>query len=201
MHIDCKFYRLLTSDSIKGILSMMKIILGVIAFLLTTLVAMGAYLIYQNQFSTSKSPNNPPSPQITSSPKSTTPSPENSPSPFITLEITQNAIKTNVNGNNYQGLINYAADQVNVILQATECCGMQTPQEAVNQVSSYSEAGISFDFDQTNPTIVNLKDKNPELAGKFVGIAASEQLIAFGINEKNLIDELRMSVSWKLFNF
>lgn len=92
-------------------------------------------------------------------------------------------------------------DPVNLILQATECCGPRTPDEAVNQMS-YINEGIPFDFNQESETTKSLKAKNPELAEKYIGISTgTEHLIAFGINNQNKISDIRISVSWKLFNY
>lgn len=92
------------------------------------------------------------------------------------------------------------ADPLQVILQATECCGPKTPQEAVDQMT-YIDEGVPFNFDQNNETIKNLKAKNQELEGRFIGISqAKEHLVAFGLDNENKIADIRLSVSWKLFN-
>ena len=98
-------------------------------------------------------------------------------------------------------MASYMTNPVHVILQATECCGEQTPDEAIAQ-ASYVEPGVPFNFDQGNETIKNLKAKNPELAGTFIGISQNmEHLIAFTTNSQNKITQIRFSVSWKLFTY
>src|SRR3990167_9463229 len=116
------------------------------------------------------------------------------------FELQEN-IKASVNSSNTQAMATYMTNPVQVILQATECCGEQTPDEAVTQ-ASYVEPGVPFNFDQQNETIKNLKTKNPELANTFVGISQNlEHLIAFTTNNQNKISQIRFSVSWKLFAY
>jgi len=119
----------------------------------------------------------------------------------MTLSELQENIEASVNSKNTQAMATYMTNPVSVILQATECCGEQTPDEAVAQLS-YVEPGIPFNFDQKNETIKNLKSKNPELAGTFVAISQNmEYLVAFTVNNQNKITQVRFAVSWKLFTY
>ena len=182
----------------------MKNLIIVLTVLVVILLGVAGYFIYQNQI-VIKQLTKVASPSLvpaTSEPQATTQaSPTSTPSPLLTLATTQNAIKTNINAKNYQGLTAYMANPVNVILQASECCGPRTPAEAVDQMS-YINTGVPFDFDQENSTIKNLKVKNPQLADKFIGISkASEYLVSFGINSDSKISDILMSVSYKLFNY
>lgn len=183
---------------------MSRNLLIVLVIILVFLLAGAAYLIFQNQKIIRQFENPSPSPVSTPLiPSTVNPSTPVSPSqvPILTLALTQNAIKTNINAKNYQGLIPYMTNPVSVTLQATECCGPKTPQEAISQLS-YLDEGIPFNFDQESDVIKNLKSKNPELANRFLGISINkEHLVAFTINSENKISEVRMAVSWKLFSY
>jgi len=171
--------------------------------LVSVLLAGAGYLIFQNQQLIGKltKQTTTPSPTATEPPTPPQLSPTQSPSPAFSLALTQNAIKTNINAKNYQGLTAYMTNPVNVILQASECCGPKTPAEAIDQMS-YINTGVPFDFDQQLSTIKNLKAKNPQLSDKFIGISmGSEYLVSFGINSENKISDILMSVSWKLFSY
>ena len=166
------------------------------------LAAAAGYLLFQNQKLTNQLTQTSPSP----TPKETVQKPQESPQstpsskPMTLLELQEN-IKASVNSKNTQAMASFMTNPVHVILQATECCGEQTPDEAVAQ-ASYVESGVPFNFDQQNETIKNLKAKNPELANTFVGISQNlEHLIAFTINNQNKITQVRFAVSWKLFTY
>ena len=188
-----------------------KSITAVLITLVVALTGAAGYLIYQNQKLTNKQiSSQTPSPIVSTdiSPSgknglaSPAPSPSQSASPFTpTLALTQNAIKTNVNSKNYQGLLPYmTTPKVFVTLQATECCGDKTPQEAIEQMS-YIDQGLPFDFNQDSTTIQNLKSKNPQLADKFIGTSTvNENMIAFGVDIENHISNIEMSASVKLYN-
>lgn len=181
---------------------MNKLLVTLISITVIALLAALGYFIFQNQQLIGQLSKNPvsvsPAPSPTPTPSASI---QPSPSGQITALLTQNAIKTNIAAKNYQGLIPYMTDPVEIILQATECCGPQTAQEAVDQMS-YIEDGVPFDFDQNTDSVKNLKAKNAELADKYIGISKSqEHLVAFGIDNSGRIADIRISVSWKLFSY
>ena len=181
----------------------MKKLLIALAIIATLILASAVgFLIFQNHKLINKLSQASPSP----SPQDTIQKPQESPqstpsSKPMTLFQLQENIKASVNSKNTQAMASFMTNPVHVILQATECCGEQTPDEAVAQ-ASYVEPGVPFNFDQQNETIKNLKAKNPELANTFVGISQNlEHLIAFTTNNQNKISQIRFSVSWKLFAY
>ncbi|MBI2594374.1 hypothetical protein HYW39_01625 [Candidatus Curtissbacteria bacterium] len=182
---------------------MNKNILYVLITLLVVTIALVGYLIFQNQKIARQLSSASPTP----TPVAISPSPEASPlsspspSPKLTLaEISEN-IRDGVNSRDFAALRTYMTNPVSVILQATECCGPKTPDEVVSQLS-YIEEGVPFNFNQTSDLVKSLKDKNPELSGKIIGISQSkEHLVAFGLNDQNRITDIRMSVSYKLFRY
>ena len=172
--------------------------LVLIVFLL--LVGLG-YFAYQNQKLVAEfAKQTEPTPTLTPSPSpQIAPSP--TPSPKLSLSALQENIKDGINSGNTQALASFMTDPVNVILQATECCGPKSPAEAVSQLA-YIKEGTPFDFSENSATVIALKNKNPELSDKFIGISKSgEHLVAFGINPDNRITDIRMAVSWKLFSY
>lgn len=172
--------------------------------ILTAVLLLGlGYFIFQNQKLIKQLTVTQSSPTLTisASPPTSSPSQLPSPSPTLTLIQLQENIADGVNSRNFAALATFMTNPVLVILQATECCGPQTPDEAVSQFS-YINDGIPFDFNQNQETIKNLKSKNTELANKYVGISKNaEHLVAFGITGSNRIGDVRFSVSWKLFAF
>lgn len=175
--------------------------------ILLVLILTGAgYLIFQNQKLIKQFAAQSPTPTPLSSPQvtpesSVSPSLSPSPSSKHTLLEVQENIEAAINTGNTQAIGTFATDPVSVILQATECCGPKTPDEAVSQLS-YVADGVPFNFNQNSDLVKNLKSKNPELSGKFIGLSQNkEHLVAFGLNAQNRITDIRMSVSWKLFSY
>ena len=181
---------------------MKKLLIVLVIIAAVILAAAAGYLLFQNQKLTNQLTQTSPSP----TPKETVQKPQESPQstpsskPMTLLELQEN-IKASVNSKNTQAMASFMTNPVHVILQATECCGEQTPDEAVAQ-ASYVDPGIPFNFDQENEIIKNLKAKNPELADTFLGVSQNmEHLIAFTLNNQNKIAQIRFSVSWKLFAY
>src|SRR3989344_7442588 len=181
---------------------MKRLLIALVIIAAVILATAAGYLLFQNQKLTNQLIQTSPSP----TPKETIQKPQESPQstpsskPMTLLELQEN-IKASVNSKNTQAMASFMTNPVHVILQATECCGEQTPDEAVVQ-ASYVEPGVPFNFDQQNETIKNLKAKNPELANTFVGISQNlEHLIAFTTNNQNKITQVRFAVSWKLFAY
>lgn len=182
--------------------AMNKYLIGGLTIIIIILLAGLGYFIFQNQKLAKRLASSPsPTVQPISSPQETPPTnSQPSPSAKLTfLEISEN-IKDGVNSRDFAALRTYMTDPITVILQATECCGPKTPDEAVSQMS-YIKEGVPFNFNQNSDLVKNLKAKNPELDAKFIGVSQDkEHLIAFGLNSQNRISDIRMSVSWKLFN-
>lgn len=184
---------------------MNKLLLALLVIIILILTAVSGYFIFQNQKLIKILGQASPSPFASQSPSIITGSPLSSPiispSPTISKTSLEENIKDATNSGNTAALATFMTNPVSVIIQASECCGPKTPDEAVSQLS-YINQGKPFDFNQNSPAITNIKAKNPELAGKFVGVSQfGEQLVAFGINTQSKISDIRMSISWKLFNY
>ena len=181
---------------------MKKLLIVLVIIAAVILTAAVGYLLFQNQKLANQLTQKSPLPSSAETVQKPQVSPQPTPSPkTITLFELQENIKASVNSKNTQAMASFMTNPIHVILQATECCGEQTPDEAVAQ-ASYVEPGVPFNFDQENETIKNLKAKNPELANTFVGISKNmEHLIAFTTNNQNKISQIRFAVSWKLFAY
>src|SRR3989344_224434 len=183
---------------------MSKNLTAILIILVLALLVGASYLILQNQqligqLTKQTSPTSSTNPEFqTSTQASLTPTP----SPILTLTLTQNAIKTNINAKNYQGLIPYmAGPKINLSLMSSECCEPMTPNEAAKQLS-YIDEGLPFDFNQESEVVKNLKSKNSQLVDTYIGVSKTqEQMIAFTIDNQNLISSIQLAISYKLYSF
>lgn len=180
-----------------------KIILSLLTLIVIALMVIGGYQIYKGQQNADSLPKPingtlpaQTSPASTASPLSqstTTPLAISSPS------LTENAIKTNVNASNFPGLTPYMTGSVLVTLEATECCGPQTPKEAVDHMS-YIKEGIPLNFDQEQEVVKKLKETVPDMTNTYIGISPTNENVAFfTIDNNNQISAILMAVTWKLY--
>lgn len=127
---------------------------------------------------------------------------ETSPTPGgSTREYVEEQIEAAVTSKNYAALEGYMADNVFVILEATECCGSLTKAEATQQLDYLNAATAPWNFDQTNETIKKLKTEDPTDYGPestYVGIASNEYVVAFKFDATNRINGVTMAVTYKL---
>lgn len=104
-----------------------------------------------------------------------------------------------ITSKNTQALEGYMADTVQVRLEATECCGPLTKQEAMMQLS-YIDPATGWNFDPTNPVIMDLAAAIPDHYGGdwIVGVASNEFVAAFKLNNQNKIEAYNLAVTYKI---
>lgn len=176
-----------------------------INFAVIALLALGlVYLVFQNdRIMDNIAPSTVERAEQSQSPQPSPEFPVQTPNPSpktLTLQDTQAAILDLTNDTAREPLKEYMAEQISVLLYATECCQPMSKTDAIEQID-YINEGLPITFDQNNTTIVNLKAKNPQLANTYIGISQTkEHSIAFTIDPAtNKITKIKMSVSWKLY--
>jgi len=126
--------------------------------------------------------------------KAPTPTPQKELSNDVSEQIIA-AIKSK----NTQALEGYTADMVSVRLEASSCCGLITKADAISQLS-YLDPATGWDFNPTNPILVNLATAVPDYYGSawIVGVASNEYVFSFKLNSGNKMDAYNISASYKL---
>lgn len=98
-----------------------------------------------------------------------------SPSPeSLTLTITQAKILEFSNTTNRNAFEKYFAKNVIVTIYSSDCCQPMSAAEAIKKLD-YINEGMPVTFDQNNTTIVNLKAKNEQLVGTYMGISQTKE--------------------------
>ena len=119
----------------------------------------------------------------------------------FTLDELKENIKAAVTVKNYQPFETYMADEVSVILEASECCGILSNEEAAHQMEYLFDAEEPWNFDQSNETIKKLKEVEPTKYGPesaYIGIASNEYTVSFKFNDANKIMAVTMAATYKL---
>lgn len=180
--------------------SMSKLLIAIATVVVIALLAALGYFIFQNQKLIKQLSPSPKPSQLTQSPQTQPQSPSAQVEKKLTRQDIEKQVEASLNSKNYQALSGYmTTPKVNFSLMSTECCEPMTPNEAASQMN-YIGGGEPFTFDQQNPTILNLKAKNPQLAQAFIGLSsAGEQLAAFTIDASNKISAIQLSISYKLY--
>lgn len=126
-----------------------------------------------------------------------------SPSPTMQVEsptaeneaIIENAIMTK----SYDDLVPLMADSVQYEIEASEGIPAGAPEDIVQNLTYLNTATSPWVFDQNDPTILEVKMQNPDEYGPlFIGISANDMMVAFGYDEMNKINLIKVAASYKL---
>lgn len=110
-------------------------------------------------------------------------------------------IEASVKSKNYAALEGYMANEVLVILYATECCGILSPQKATEQMTYLNNGTPPWDFSPSNPIAQKLINADPSnFTGRLIGTASNGMAVAFNLNAQNKIDKIFISADYKLIS-
>lgn len=134
-----------------------------------------------------------PTPVVTHAVEAPTPSPL----PTQAINIDEN-VKAAIESKNYTALEGYMTPSVNVLLHASECCGIQTKTQAIAQLDYLNKSQTPWNWDQSSNLIKQIKLANPTTFGKgTVGIANNEYTVSYEVTSDK-ITAIYLSVSYKL---
>lgn len=89
----------------------------------------------------------------------------------------------------YVELLPFFADKVDVLIEATECCGITTGAEADTRALGYlNSAKGEWNFDQNSPAIIGIKGENPAgFQNTIVGSADNKYILKLTLDENSKI--------------
>ncbi len=195
----------------KGSQSGFSTVYIILGLLILVLLGLGWYFWGdKNFFNSSPVPTSTYAPNPASNSASPSSSPFASPSPSASATATPaptikpalfENIKASVISKNTAALEGYMTDTVNVIIEATECCGNITKVKAIKEMDYLNDATEPWNFDENNPVAIALRKKNPATfpEGSIIGTSANKMLVTFTLNQtKTKIEKLYMAVDYKL---
>lgn len=175
---------------------MSKFLAGVGVSLLVVVIAAGAYFLGRSQTPDTLLP----SPLVSPSAAVGITSPSSSaPVGFTNSTATTAAIKEMIPDKKYKDLAPFMADNVNVIIYASSCCGDYTKAQAIDQLKYLDAAKAPWDFDQASAIVQKLALDVPQyFKDKTIGVASNKYTVAFGLNSKFLIDKIVLVVDYSI---
>ena len=121
------------------------------------------------------------------------------PSPTASPSAVQSVIESALTSETYADLVPYMAESVMFEIEASEGVGPGTPEETVTNLAYLNTAAAPWDFDQTNPIITSIKTQYAQEYGNlFIGISSNDVLAAFGFDQNNKINIIKVAVTYKL---
>ncbi|MEA3273122.1 MAG: hypothetical protein U9Q72_00795 [Patescibacteria group bacterium] len=127
------------------------------------------------------------------------------------IQESANAIRTGVpnttlfedavNQKDYEGMEGLLADEVNYIVEASDCCGNITRDKAIAQLREYLRTPATFNFSQEQQIVKKLK---VNIADRFenytVGIASGKAVLAYKVNPERKVDDIYVVGTYELFD-
>nr|MBD3359334.1 hypothetical protein [Candidatus Buchananbacteria bacterium] len=103
-----------------------------------------------------------------------------------------------VNQDNKTKIRELLADQVDLIVYATECCGLVDKDVAIDNFDYIDQAG-QFDFSAEQEIVKQIKNQNPGLQAYFMGVAVDEgNVLGYQTNEDSEVDKVYLAVDYNL---
>lgn len=181
---------------------MLKFLAGLGVGITLLLVVAGAYFFGKGQLLSKTITSSPvASPVETATDKSTQSTPVELPASqkeYVNPSVTIAAIEEAVPAKKYADLALYMADNVNVIIYASSCCGMYTKDKAIQQMSYLDKAVGPWDFSDTNPNAPKMRAGSAYFKDYAIGTSSNKYGVGFHLSNKYLIDGVTFVVDYTL---
>ena len=167
---------------------MIKILIGFIIIVSVLFFIAGGYLlgVGNQKPTTSESQVNTQSQQ---NPVSSTSATSSSSTPTSNTTTGKQTLTKALYDKSYDELLPFFANSVEVLIEATECCGTFTGSSADTRTINYLTAAKGeWNFDQNSPAIVGIKGQNPAgYQNTIVGTADNKYVLKLTLDETNKI--------------
>lgn len=104
-----------------------------------------------------------------------------------------------VNSKDYDKIETFLTNPINFIIEATECCGDITPEEAANSMD-YIDGVNSFDFSQDQDIVKKIKDKYSDYSNDIIGIGDNKAVLIYHLNSEEKVDRIYLSITYEMFD-
>jgi|GEM_PF-1272901 hypothetical protein len=93
------------------------------------------------------------------------------------------------------------ADEVYYIVDASDCCGDISKKEAVDHLRNYIKSAKTFNFDQSQQVIRQMKVNLAETFSKYtIGIADNRMVLSYTLNKQGKVNNIFLSVSHLMYD-
>jgi hypothetical protein len=111
------------------------------------------------------------------------------------------AFEKAVNDKNFTQMEALMADRVYFVEDATDCCGDVTKKEAMKNFKLYTANTESFNFDQNQQVVKQMKVNLADTFAKYtIGIADNKMVLSFHLDAQGKVDDLMLSASHLMYD-
>ncbi|MDI6778249.1 MAG: hypothetical protein QMD77_03585 [Patescibacteria group bacterium] len=114
---------------------------------------------------------------------------------------TSSAFENAVNQEDFAKAETLLADNVYYVIDASDCCGDISKKEAVQNFKNYIKSVKSFDFDQEQQVVKQMKVNLAETFSKYtIGIADNKMVLSYQVNKRGKINNIMLSASHLMYD-
>ena len=116
-------------------------------------------------------------------------------------ETTSAAFEKAVNSKDFAKIESLMSARIYYVVDASDCCGDITKKEAVAHLKNYIRDAKSFDFDQNQQVIRQMKVNLADTFAKYtIGIANNRMVLSYHLDKQGKVDDLMLSASHLMYD-
>jgi len=117
------------------------------------------------------------------------------------VEISSTAFEKAVNDKNFAKIETLMAAQVNYVIDSSDCCGDITKKEAAANLKKYIAGAKSFDFDQNQQVVKQMKVNLADTFSNYtIGIADNKMVLSYQLDSQGKVNDLMLSASHLMYD-
>lgn len=121
--------------------------------------------------------------------------------PAPASETNSVAFEKAVNGKDFTKIETLMAARVYYVVDASDCCGNITKKEAASNLKNYISGAGSFNFDQNQQVIRQMKVNLADTFAKYtIGIADNRMVLSYHLDQQGKVDDLMLSASHLMYD-
>ncbi|MDD5489680.1 MAG: hypothetical protein PHP25_03335 [Candidatus Moranbacteria bacterium] len=106
-----------------------------------------------------------------------------------------------VNDKDIAGIEALMAARVYYVIDQSDCCGDITKKEAAANLKNYISSAKSFNFDQNQQVVKQMKVNLPDTFAKYtIGIADNKMVLSYHLDKQGRVDDLMLSASHLMYD-
>ena len=111
------------------------------------------------------------------------------------------AFEKAVNGKDFTKVEALMAARVYYVIDSSDCCGDITKKEAAGNLKNYIRGVKSFNFDQSQQVVKQMKVNLADTFAKYtIGIADNKMVLSYHLDRQGKVDDLMLSASHLMYD-
>jgi len=111
------------------------------------------------------------------------------------------AFEKALNDKNFAKVESLMAARIYYVIDASDCCGDITRKETVGNLQNYIHGVKSFNFDQNQQVVRQMKVNLASTFSKYtIGIADNQMVLSYHLDQQGKVDDLMLSASHLMYD-